>query len=196
MSRIRAIFALLLLLASPAVAQNTSELPSEVSKIGNTLVGYYSKTNTTRVMVPVRTVFDNSTPEWQLAKGAQKIDLAFWYEFQGKKLNAKPLAIDFALASIAGVPARFKTEAERLFSLAIDGKEVLTGTARLSYTVPTPWVTYEDIAISVPAETNKRMIAASSSITIRIGRHTFSLTRADLQTLQDFNAALDSLVQQ
>jgi hypothetical protein len=130
-----------------------------------------------------------------LAKGAQKIDLAFWYEFQGKKLNAKPLAIDFALASIAGVPARFKTDVERLFSFGHRWQRSLNGNRPTQLYRPDP-LGYLRRCCHFGARRNKRMIAASSSITIRIGRYTFSLTRSDLQSLQDFNTALESLVQQ
>ena len=104
-----------------------------------------------------------------------------------------PTAVDFAFASIAGVPARFDTEAKLQFKITIDWKVVFTGTARSTTTVPTPWVTYEDLAISVPSDINKQMLAATTSVTIELGVRTFSLTRADLVALKDFNAALASL---
>jgi hypothetical protein len=181
-----------LLLASTVSAQ-TEERPSKVNKIGNTLVAYYTKPNLSRVMAPVRTVFDTSSSDFPLAKGAQKIELILSYEFSGEKLTQIPAAIDFAFGSIAGVPARFDTEAKRQFKITIDGKVVLTGTARSTTTVPTPWVTYEDLAVSVPSDVNKQMLAASASINIELGARTFSLTRADLAALEDFNAALVSL---
>lgn len=181
-----------LLLAS-AVSAQTDERPSKVNKIGNTLVAYYAKTNVSRVMAPVRTVFDNSNSELPLAKGTQKIDLILSYEFAGEKLTRIPNAIDFSFGSIAGVPARFDTEAKRQFKITIDGKAVLTGTARGTSTVPTAWVTYEDLAVSVPADINSQMLAASTSITIELGIRTFSLTRADLAAIEDFNAALTVL---
>ncbi len=175
-------FLLGLLLASTVSAQ-TDERPSKVNKIGNALVAYYTKPNLSRVMAPVRTVFDTSSSDFPLLS----------YEFSGEKLTQIPAAIDFAFGSIAGVPARFDTEAKRQFKITIDGKVVLTGTARSTTTVPTPWVTYEDLAVSVPSDVNKQMLAASASITIELGARTFSLTRADLAALEDFNAALVSL---
>lgn len=181
-----------LLLVSVLSAQ-TEERPSKVNKIGNTVVAYYSKTNVSRVMAPVRTVFDSSSSDFPLAKGAQKIDLILSYDFPGEKLTQIPATIDFAFGSIAGVPARFDTEAKRQFKILIDGKAVLTGTARNTSTVPTAWVTYEDIAVSVPAEVSKQILTASTSVTIELGIRTFSLTRADLAALEDFNAALTVL---
>lgn|GEM_PF-5749113 len=181
-----------LLLASTLSAQ-TEERPSKVNKIGNTLVAYYAKTNVSRVMAPVRTVFDSSSTDFSLAKGAQKIDLILSYDFPGEKLTEIPASIDFAFGSIAGVPARFDSEAKRQFKITIDGKKVLTGTARSTTTVSTAWVTYEDLAIAIPSDINKQILAASTSITIELGVRTFSLTRADLAALEDFNAALMSL---
>ena len=180
---------------TPALSAQTEERPSKVNKIGNTLVAYYPKANLSRVMARVRTVFDSSGDDFPVAKGAQKIDLILSYEFTGEKLIQIPPAIDFAFGSIAGVPARFDTETKRQFKITIDGKVVLTGTARSTTTVPTPWVTYEDLAIAVPSDVNKQMRAASVSITIELGVRTFSLTRADLAALEDFNAALASLSQ-
>lgn len=181
-----------LLLASTGSAQ-TDERPSKVNKIGNTLVAYYAKTNVTRVLAPVRTVFDSRRTDFPLAKGAQKIELILSYEYPGEKLTQIPAAIDFSFGSIAGVPARFDTEAKRRFKILIDGKAMLTGTARNTTTVPTAWVTYEDIAVSVPAEVSKQILTASTSVTIELGIRTFSLTRADLAALEDFNAALSVL---
>ncbi|MEK6282518.1 MAG: hypothetical protein AABN95_19325 [Acidobacteriota bacterium] len=178
------------LILTSAVSAQTEERPSKVNKIGNALVAYYVKTNVSRVMAPVRTVFDSSSGDFPLAKGAQKIDLILSYEFPGEKLTQLPTAIDFAFGSIAGLPARFDTEAKRQFKITIDGKVVLTGTARSTATVPTAWVTYEDLAVPVPADVNKQMLAASTSITIELGVRTFSLTRADLAALEDFNSAL------
>lgn len=178
------------LLVAPAVSVQTDERPSKVNKIGNTLVAYYAKTNLTRVMVPVRTVFDSSSSDFPLAKGAQKIELILSYEFRGEKLTDIPAAIDFAFGSIAGVPARFDTEAKRQFKITIDGKVVLSGSARSTTTVPTAWVTYEDLAVAVPSDVNKQLLAASSSITIELGVRKFSLTRDDLAALEDFNTAL------
>jgi hypothetical protein len=181
-----------LLLASGVPAQ-TEERPSKVNKLGSTLVAYYAKTNLSRVMAPVRTVFDSSSTDFSLAKGAQKIDLILSCEFPGEKLTEIPSSIDFTFGSIAGVPARFDTEAKRQFKITIDGKVVLTGTARSTATVPTAWVTYEDIAVSVPADVSKQILTASTSVTIELGIRTFSLTRADLAALEDFNAALTVL---
>ncbi|CAN5686865.1 hypothetical protein BH20ACI3_BH20ACI3_08300 [soil metagenome] len=181
-----------LLLASTLSAQ-TEERPSKVNKIGSTLVAYYPKTNVSRVMAPVRTVFDSSSSDFPLARGAQKIDLILSYEFPGEKLTKVPATIDFAFGSVAGVPARFDSEAKRQFKITIDGKVVLTGTARSTTTVSTPWVTYEDLAVPVPSDVNKQMLAASTSITIELGVRTFSLARRDLAALEDFNAALVSL---
>jgi len=193
--RLKNLLALILLglVLSCATSAQTNERPSKVNKIGNTLVAYYPKADISRVMAPVRTVFDNSNSELPLAKGAQKIDLILSYEFQGEKLTRIPPAIDFSFGSIAGVPPRFDTEAKRQFKITIDGKVVLTGTARSTSTVPTAWVTYEDLAVSVPAEVNKQMLAASTSITLELGVRTFSLTHADLAALEDFNAALTAL---
>jgi hypothetical protein len=181
-----------LLLASN-VSPQTDERPSKVNKIGNTLVAYYAKTNVTRVLAPVRTVFDSRSTDFPLARGAQKIELILSYEYPGDKLTQIPAAIDFSFGSIAGVPARFDTEAKRQFKITIDGKVVLTGTARNTSTVPTAWVTYEDIAVSVPDDVSKHILAASTSVTIELGIRTFSLTRADLAALEDFNAALTVL---
>lgn len=128
------------LFLTSAISAQTEERPSKVSKIGNTLVAYYAKTNVSRTMAPVRTVFDSSSSDFPLAKGAQKIDLILSYEFPGEKLTQIPAAIDFAFGSIAGVPARFDTEAKRQFKITIDGKVVLSGTARSTTTVPTPWL--------------------------------------------------------
>src|SRR6266542_2738939 len=114
-------FLLGLLLASTVSAQ-TDERPSKVNKIGNALVAYYTKPNLSRVMAPVRTVFDTSSSDFPLAKGAQKIELILSYEFSGEKLTQIPAAIDFAFGSIAGVPARFDTEAKRAGTPAIDPK--------------------------------------------------------------------------
>jgi hypothetical protein len=58
-----------------------------------------------------------------VARIAQKIDLILSYEFPGDKLTQIPAAIDFAFGSIAGVPARFDTEAKRQFKITIDGTE-------------------------------------------------------------------------
>lgn len=195
MKRLRNSVALILFgtLLEFAVSAQTNERPSKVNKIGNTLVAYYPKGNISQVMAPVRTVFDNSNSELPLAKGAQKIDLILSCEFAGEKLTRIPTAIDFSFGSVAGVPARFDTEAKRQFKITIDGKAVLTGTARSTSTVPTAWVTYEDLAVSVPADVNKQMLAASTSITVEFGIRTFSLTRADLAALEDFNTALTVL---
>lgn len=122
--------------------------------------------------------------------GAQKIELILSYEFRGEKLTDIPTSIDFAFGSIAGVPARFDTEAKRQFKITIDGKVVLTGTARSTTNVPTPWVTYEDLAVPVPADVNKQMLGGFTSITIELGVRNISLTHADLVALEDFNSAL------
>ncbi len=79
-------FLLGLLLASTVSAQ-TDERPSKVNKIGNALVAYYTKPNLSRVMAPVRTVFDTSSSDFPLAKGAQKIELILSYEFSGEKFS-------------------------------------------------------------------------------------------------------------
>jgi hypothetical protein len=189
----RAMPILLLLLLTTTLSAQTEERPTKVNKIGNTLIAYYAKANLSRVMARVRTVFDSSNEDFPLAKGAQKIDLILSYEFPGEKLSQVPASVDFAFASIAGVPARFDTEAKRQFKITIDGKVGLTGTARSTTSVPTPWVTYEDLVVSVPSDINKHMLAASTSITIELGVRTLSLTRADLAALEDFNAALASL---
>src|SRR5215470_2976376 len=47
------------LLLTTALSAQTEERPSKVNKIGNTLVAYYAKSNLSRVMARVRTVFDS-----------------------------------------------------------------------------------------------------------------------------------------
>src|SRR5687768_5446416 len=103
----RAMPILLVLLLTTTLSAQTEERPTKVNKIGNTLIAYYAKANLSRVIARVRTVVASSHEDFPLAKGAQKIDLILSYEFPGEKLSQVPASVDFAFASIAGVPARF-----------------------------------------------------------------------------------------
>lgn len=182
---------LIILCVSVGIAQvDSKERPSEARRVGSAVVGYYPKSDKSRVMMTVGTLLDTSTAARPLFKGAQKIDLILTYEFTGKQMKAKPSAINFAFASAAGRPPRFNADPQRQFRLLIDDKVPFSGVARLAISIPTDLVTYEDIEIEVPIEFCRQLLGASSSAGFQIGSLTLHLTREDLSKIESFLAAL------
>lgn len=182
----------LLCLSSLVEGQIPEEKPSEVRKVGGSFVAYYPQANLTQVLISGGEVFDNSTEDWPVAKGAQRISFLVTYTFSGKVLETKPSSFDFVLGSVAGLPARFEKDAQRVFQLTGDGREILRGQARLTARIPTSWVTYEDVALKMPVASVEQMLSATS-IRLKIGERDLVLGEQQMRAVSEFLQSLGLL---
>jgi hypothetical protein len=182
----------LLCLCTLVEGQIPDEKPSEVRKVGGSFVAYYSKANLTQVLISGGDVFDNSTEDWPVAKGAQRISFLVTYTFSGRVLEAKPSSLDFVLGSVAGLPARFEKDTQRVFQLTGDGREILRGQARLTARIPTSWVTYEDVALKMPVTSVEQMLL-TTSIRLKIGDRDLILAEQQTRAVSEFLRSLSLL---
>jgi hypothetical protein len=164
--------------------------PDSVSKINNAMFAYYQKKDQTQVIAGGVVIFDNHTSEFPVAKGAQTIKLYFMYEFPGKTLSEEPKSITLAFGSVAGLPARFARSDQRDFQLIVDGEEIIRAEAKIMANIPTPYVTYEDLAVVLSMSDVNRLLGARLTASMKIGGIRHSLSVEHLEGLRQFVDAL------
>jgi hypothetical protein len=173
----------------PGAADAQSEQPDSIRQINGVLFAHYRSSDKTTAMAKLAVVFDNHTEDFQLFRGAQRVEAFLIFEFNGKALTDEPVAMTLAFESRSSV-TRLDSPESRAVKLVADGKEVLKAVAALDKTTVIGLVTWQEASLRVPLADVDKFLSASDSAGVQLGQINYSLTGGEFAMLRNFVAAL------